>query len=135
MEITKKTLIPLAQFLLGAAMWFYVFGVVFTSSATIENLTIPLVAAAAGSAVMSAFWSIVSSIPAYLVALYYSLAFWGWAIFQSISGGDFMSTIFWCGVALGVYICGLVGSYSVRAIISRGRPSQCVHLPDHHNRS
>ena len=127
MKTIEQTTVALVQGLLGAAMWFYVFGTAFTHAATFENLAIPLVAAAAASAVMSAFWSYVSSVPAYLVALYYSLAFWGWTIFQSTSGGDFMSTIFWCSVAAGVYICGLAGSYSARAIIPRRQPSQSEH--------
>lgn len=113
---TIEIIIMIVQSLVGAATWFYVFAATFNYPATIEYYAIPLIAAAAGSAVLSAFWSCVTSVPAYRVALYYSLPFFGWTIFQSTSGGDFMSTIFWLSITAGVYICGLAGSYSVRVM-------------------
>ena len=98
------------QSILGGVAWFYVFGTTFTRPATFDNLVLPLAVAAAGSTALSAFWSFMSSVPAYLVALYYSLPFIGWMIFQSISGGDLKSSLFWLSITAGVYMCGLAGS-------------------------
>ncbi|MFK7760472.1 MAG: hypothetical protein AB8C13_11080 [Phycisphaerales bacterium] len=117
-------LVALFQGLLGSAAWFYVLGTVFTHPATLEHLGAPLAFAVVGSAVLSGFWSLMSSVPAHLVALYYSLPFIGWMIFQSISGGDLKSSLFWLTVAVGIYICGLAGSVSAHAMKQWKQPNQ-----------
>ena len=100
----------------GAVLWVYVAGIAFTQPASFENYAPPIAIAAGGSVVLSGVWTIASSIPSYLLALFYSLPYLLWTLFQSVSGGDLVSTIFWLCTTVGIYICGMVASFTTKIL-------------------
>lgn len=111
-----KVAMILIQCVLGGITWLYTCALAFTHPLTTENLVVPVIVATACSVVSSALWSYGTLLPISLPALGYSLAFWVWVVFVSISDFHIQGLFFWGGLAASMYISGLMGSWIARKL-------------------